>query len=116
MRMHARAPLFWKRLMGENHAETAAPLHEDEDRLAQLSSLLEERDRRQSLEQGFYRIATLLSETLSAEETLDALAHAASDALRGDFSAVFLPRRDRLELAGSHLLPDALAAAPRDGV
>ena len=95
---------------------TARLLREDEDRLAHLSSLLEERERRRSLEQGFYRIAAILSETLSAQETLDALAHAASDALGGSFSAVFLPGREGLEPAGSHRMPTAVSSALAEGI
>jgi two-component system, OmpR family, phosphate regulon sensor histidine kinase PhoR len=95
---------------------TARLLREDEERLAHLSSLLQERERHRSLEQGFNRIARILSETLSEQETLDALAHAASDALGASFSAVFLPMRSGLALAGSHRLPDPVSASLADGI
>jgi len=114
MSLHEQALVFVRGLFRERPGETQASSLNQE--LEHLSGLLVERERRQSIEQGFYRIAALLSEPLSAEETLHALAHAASAALGGDFSAVFIPSGGRLQLAGSHRLPEKLAAALADGL
>ena len=60
------------------------------------------------LERGFYRIAAVLSEPLSAEATLDAVAQAAGESLGGDSAAVLRMAGGALELAGAYELPDAL--------
>ena len=60
------------------------------------------------LERGFYRIAAVLSEPLSANATLDAVAQAASESLGGDSAAVLRPTGEALELAGSFELPEEL--------
>ena len=86
----------------------------------------EESTRQTQVERGFYRIASVLSEPLSAEATLDAVAQAAAEALGGDSAAVLRSRRGRPRLAGAHDLgPDlagylraeaaALTAAARAG-
>ncbi len=95
---------------------TARLLRENEERLAHLSTVLEERDRRARLEQGLFRIASVLAQTLSQAETLDALAQAACDVLGADFSAVLVPEQAGLRLAGSHELPAGLAGALREGL
>ena len=48
----------------------------------------EESTRRAQIERGFYRIAAVLSEPLSEQETFDAVAQAAADALGGNSAAV----------------------------
>ncbi|NUT54479.1 MAG: GAF domain-containing protein, partial [Thermoleophilia bacterium] len=48
----------------------------------------EESTRQTRVERGFYRIASVLSEPLSEQETLDAVAQAAAEALGGDSAAV----------------------------
>ena len=73
------------------------------------SRLLRESTRQAQVERGFYRIAAVLSEPLSAEATLDAVAQAAAEALGGDSAAVLRGGGDELELAGSHELAAALA-------
>jgi PAS domain S-box-containing protein len=73
------------------------------------SRLLRESTRQAQIERGFYRIAAVLSEPLSAEATLDAVAQAASEALGGDSAAVLRAVGDELELAGSHELSEQLA-------
>ena len=60
----------------------------------------EESTRRAQVERGFYRIAAVLSEPLSEQETLDAVAQAAADALGGDSAAVLRGAGAALELAG----------------
>ena len=67
--------------------------------------------RQARVERGFYRIAAVLGEPLSRAETLDAVAHAAGDALGGSFAAVVLPRRGGLDPAGGHGLPPLLEQA-----
>ena len=70
------------------------------------SRLLRESTRQAQVERGFYRIAAVLSEPLSAEATHDAVAQAAAEALGGDSAAVLRAVRDELELAGSYELAE----------
>ena len=70
----------------------------------------EESTRQAQVERGFYRIAAVLSEPLSEQETLDAVAQAAAEALGGDSAAVLRPAGAELELAGGYELSEALAA------
>ena len=74
------------------------------------SRLLRESTRQAQVERGFYRIAAVLSEPLSAGATHDAVAQAAAEALGGDSAAVLRAVRDKLELAGSYELAAGLAA------
>ena len=83
-----------------------------------------ERSRQARVQRGFYRIASLLGEPLSLEETYDAAAHAAAEALGGDFAAVLAHGGGGLVLVGGHALPDdvrglqvprALVGAADDG-
>ncbi len=67
-----------------------------------------ERTRQARVQRGFYRIASLLGEPLSLEETYDAAAQAASEALGGDFAAVLVPGPTALVVVGGHALPDAV--------
>ena len=69
----------------------------------------EERTRQAHVERGFYRIAAVLSEPLSEQETLDAVAQAAAEALGGDSAAVLRAAGADLELAGSYELAPSLA-------
>ena len=77
----------------------------------ETSRLLRESTRQAQVERGFYRIAAVLSEPLSAEATHDAVAQAAAEALGGDSAAVLraVGDGDELELAGSHELAERLA-------
>jgi PAS domain S-box-containing protein len=68
----------------------------------------EERSRQARVQRGFYRIASALGEPISLEETLDALAQAAAEALGGSSAAVLMPGTDDLHLAGLHGLPAPL--------
>src|SRR6185437_12588733 len=61
--------------------------------------------RQARVQRGFYRIASILGQSLSRTATLDAVAQAASEALGGDVAAVLMPQRGRLSVAGSHELP-----------
>ena len=74
----------------------------------------EESTRRTQIERGFYRIAAVLSEPLSEQETLDAVAQAAAEALGGDSAAVLRSAGSELELAGGYELSDGLAAHLRE--
>jgi len=66
--------------------------------------------RQARVQRGFYGIASALSEHLSQSDTLDAVAHAANEALGGSFTAVLMPGARGLELAASYRVPDELAA------
>ncbi len=72
--------------------------------------------RQARVQRGFYGIASALAEPLSQPATLDAVAHAASEALGGSFAAVLMPGARGLELAASYGLPEDLAASFADGV
>jgi two-component system phosphate regulon sensor histidine kinase PhoR len=74
----------------------------------------EESERQAQIERGFYRIAAILSEPLSAAATLDAVAQAAGEALGGDSAAVLRAADGELELAGAYELADALAGYLRE--
>ena len=77
----------------------------------------DERTRQARVQRGFYRIASVLGQPLSLEETLDAAAQAAAEALGGDFAAVLMPRRDQgLELAGAYELPASIQEALAEGL
>ena len=65
--------------------------------------------RQASVQRGFYRIASVLGQSLSRAATLDAVAHAAAEALGAASSAVLMTYGDRLALAGSHDLPPGFA-------
>src|SRR5207248_3773164 len=64
--------------------------------------------RQARVQRGFYRIASVLGQSLSRAATLDAVAQAAADALGAASAAVLMPQAGRLVLAGSHDLPEAL--------
>ena len=74
----------------------------------------EESTRQTQVERGFYRIASVLSEPLSAEATLDAVAQAAAEALGGESAAVLRSSGDDLELAGAHSLDRGLSTYLRE--
>jgi two-component system phosphate regulon sensor histidine kinase PhoR len=72
--------------------------------------------RQARVQRGFYRIASLLGQSLSRAATLDAVAQAAADALGAPSSAVLMPHGERLALAGSHELPPAFADVLSRGI
>jgi PAS domain S-box-containing protein len=74
----------------------------------------EESERQAQIERGFYRIAAILSEPLSADATLDAVAQAAGEALGGDSAAVLRAAGGGLELAGGYELAEDLAGYLRE--
>jgi PAS domain S-box-containing protein len=67
-------------------------------------------------QRGFYRIASVLGESLSRSATLDAVAQAAAEALGGSFAAVLFPTGPRLTLAGSFELPPSVGGLLADGL
>ncbi len=75
-----------------------------------------ERSRQAQVQRGFYRIASVLGGPISLEETLDALAQAASEALGGASAAVLMPQDDDLRLAGLHGLPGLLVKFLEEGL
>jgi PAS domain S-box-containing protein len=64
--------------------------------------------RQARVQRGFYRIASVLGQSLSRAATLEAVAQAAADALGAASAAVLMPQAGRLALAGSHDLPAGL--------
>ena len=76
------------------------------------AELFSEHSRQARIQLGFSRIASLLGEPLSLDETCDAAAQAAAEALGGDSAAVVAPRNGGLEVVGGHHLPDAVRALP----
>jgi PAS domain S-box-containing protein len=61
------------------------------------------------IQRGFYRIASVLGQSLSRAATLEAIAQAAAEALGGASAAVLVPSSGRLESVGAYELPDELA-------
>ncbi len=68
----------------------------------------EERERRSRIERGFFLVASALAQPLSLEETVDAVAQAASEALGGSFAAVLMPDAEALRLVGRYQLPEEI--------
>jgi PAS domain S-box-containing protein len=77
---------------------------------------IEQSARQVRIQRGFFGIASVLAQSLSLSETLDAVAQAASEALGGSFSAVLMPQPTELRLAGSHELPESLESFLADGL
>jgi len=76
----------------------------------------EGRTRQARIERGFYRIAAVLGEPLSIDETMTAVAVAACEALGATSAIVVAPGEIGLELAGTYGLEDETAEALRAGV
>ena len=72
--------------------------------------------RQARVQRGFYRVASVLGQSLSRSATLEAVAQAAAEALGGAGAAVLMPQPEALALAGSHGLPQGFAAALADGI
>jgi PAS domain S-box-containing protein len=82
----------------------------------QNAEAFEESSRQALVQRGFHRIAAVLGESLSAEATLDAVAHAAADALGGAAAVVLRPAGTDLALAGAHNTPPELRDAFAGGL
>jgi len=76
----------------------------------------EERERQAQIQQGFYRIAEALGSPLSLDQTVTALAQAATEALGGTAAFVLRAAGDKLVLVGSYDVHDEIEAALRDGI
>ena len=61
--------------------------------------------RQARVQQGFYRIASVLGQSLSRPATLEAVAQAAAEALGGSSAAVLVRSSGRLEAVGTYELP-----------
>ena len=61
--------------------------------------------RQARIQRGFYRIASVLGQSLSRAATLEAVAQAAAEALGGSSAAVLVPSSGRLEAVGAYELP-----------
>jgi PAS domain S-box-containing protein len=125
------APMTWS---GERRGVLGVATRDPERRFGELeASLLEtfaglaslavrnaasfEQSVRQArVQRGFYGIASALAEHLSQAATLDAVAHAANEALGGSFTAVLMPGARGLELAASYRVPDELAASLQEEI
>ena len=125
------APMRWsgevKGVLGVGTRDPARRLtHAEADLLETFANLaalalrnaesFEERSRQARVQRGFYRIAAVLAEPISLEETLDALAQAAADALGGASAAVIMPGPEGLRLAGLHGLPAPLIRFLEEGL
>jgi PAS domain S-box-containing protein len=125
------APMRWsgevKGVLGVGTRDPARRLtHAEADLLETFANLaalalrnaesFEERSRQARVQRGFYRIASVLAEPISLEETLDALAQAAAEALGGQSAGVIMPGADDLRLAGLHGLPAPLIRFLEEGL
>jgi PAS domain S-box-containing protein len=125
------APMRWsgevKGVLGVGTRDSARRLtHAEADLLETFANLaalalrnaesFEERSRQARVQRGFYRIASVLAEPISLEETLDALAQAAAEALGGASAAVIMPGPEDLRLAGLHGLPAPLIRFLEEGL
>jgi PAS domain S-box-containing protein len=72
--------------------------------------------RQARIQRGFYRVSSVLGQSLSLAATLEAVAQAAAEALGGAGAAVLMPQPEALALAGSHALPESFTAALAEGV
>ena len=125
------APMRWsgevKGVLGVGTRDPARRLtHAEADLLETFANLaalalrnaesFEEGSRQARVQRGFYRIASVLAEPISLEETLDALAQAAAEALGGASAAVIMPGPEDLRLAGLHGLPAPLIRFLEEGL
>ena len=72
--------------------------------------------RQARVQRGFYRIASVLGQSLSRSATLEAVAQAAAEALGAASAAVLMLHGARLSLAGNYELPTGLIAVLDDGI
>jgi PAS domain S-box-containing protein len=117
------APMFWSdevggvlgvgRREGRRFAERDADILEAFAGLASLAlrnaEMFTQSARQARIQRGFYRIASVLGQSLSRAATLEAIAQAAAEALGGSSAAVLVPSSGRLEAIGTYELPVDLA-------
>jgi GAF domain-containing protein len=72
--------------------------------------------RQARVQRGFYRIASVLGQSLSRAATLEAVAQAAAEALGGASAAVLMPQGKRLSLAGRYGLSAKFSAVLDAGI
>jgi PAS domain S-box-containing protein len=72
------------------------------------AEMFTQRARQARIQRGFYRIASVLGQSLSRDATLEAIAQAAAEALGGSSAAVLVPSSRRLEAVGAYELPPDL--------
>ena len=113
------APMFWSdevrgvlgvgRREGRRFAVRDANILEAFAGLATLAlrnaEMFTQSARQARIQRGFYRIASVLGQSLSRAATLEAIAQAAAEALGGSSAAVLVPSGGRLEAMGMHELP-----------
>jgi PAS domain S-box-containing protein len=116
------APMFWSdevrgvlgvgRREGRTFAERDANILEAFAGLASLAlrnaEMFTQSARQARIQRGFYRIASVLGQSLSRAATLEAIAQAAAEALGGGSAAVLVPSSGRLEAVGAFELPGDL--------
>jgi PAS domain S-box-containing protein len=116
------APMFWSdevrgvlgvgRREGRRFAEQDANILEAFANLASLAlrnaEMFTQSARQARIQRGFYRIASVLGQSLSRAATLEAIAQAAAEALGGTTAAVLVPSSGRLQAVGSYELPPEL--------
>src|SRR5579884_3947817 len=117
------APMFWSdevggvlgvgRREGRRFDERDASILEAFAGLASLAlrnaEMFTQSARQARVQRGFYRIASVLGQSLSRAATLEAIAQAAAEALGGNAAAVLVPSGGRLEAVGTYQLPGDLA-------
>src|SRR3954466_9805183 len=113
------APMFWSdevrgvlgvgRREGRRFTERDANTLEAFAGLASLAlrnaEMFTQSSRQARIQRGFYRIASVLGQSLSRAATLEAIAQAAAEALGGSSAAVMVPSSGRLEAVGAYGLP-----------
>ncbi|HEX6951372.1 MAG TPA: GAF domain-containing protein [Gaiellaceae bacterium] len=113
------APMFWSdevrgvlgvgRREGRRFADRDTNILEAFAGLASLAlrnaEMFTQSARQARIQRGFYRIASVLGQSLSRAATLEAVAQAAAEALGGSSSAVLVPSGGRLEAVGAYELP-----------
>jgi PAS domain S-box-containing protein len=113
------APMFWSdevrgalgvgRREGRRFTEQDANILEAFAGLASLAlrnaEMFTQSARQARIQRGFYRIASVLGQSLSRAATLEAVAQAAAEALGGSSAAVLVPSSGRLEAVGAYDLP-----------
>jgi PAS domain S-box-containing protein len=125
------APMTWSgeargalRIATRNPERTFGPVDAELlEAFASLASLavrnaasFEQSVRQARVQRGFFEIASALAEPLSQTATLDAVAHAATEALGGAHAAVLMPEARDLALAASYRLPAGLKELIASGI
>ena len=113
------APMFWSdevrgvlgvgRREGRPFTDRDAEILEAFAGLASLAlrnaEMFTQSARQARIQQGFYRIASVLGQSLSRPATLEAVAEAAAEALGGSSAAVLVLSSGRLDAVGAYELP-----------